>query len=69
MSAKAEVIGNSLASVGSNCGPTILMAGHIDEIGVIVTCVDENGYLLRPNRRLESAGTRRAAHAFHQTQR
>lgn len=43
-SVKADVVGNSLATVEGSGGPTILLAGHIDEIGVIVTYIDENGY-------------------------
>ncbi len=42
---RADVVGNSLATVEGNGGPTILLAGHIDEIGVIVTYVDENGFV------------------------
>ena len=43
-----DVLGNSLATVEGTGGadaPTILLAGHIDEIGVIVTHVDDRGYL------------------------
>ena len=44
---RADVIGNSLATVEgtSTDGLTILLAGHIDEIGVIVTYVDEFGFV------------------------
>ena len=42
---RGDVAGNSLAEVaGSGGGPTIMLAGHIDEIGVIVTYVDDQGY-------------------------
>jgi len=44
-SVRADVIGNSLAEVKGSGGPTILLAGHIDEIGVIVTWIDENGFV------------------------
>jgi endoglucanase len=40
-----DVVGNSLAAVDGTGGPTILLAGHIDEIGVIVTWIDEQGFL------------------------
>jgi putative aminopeptidase FrvX len=40
----ADVVGNSMAVVNDGGGPTILLAGHIDEIGVIVTYIDDNGY-------------------------
>ena len=43
---RADVVGNSLATVeGDGTGPTILLAGHIDEIGIIVTHIDDNGYV------------------------
>ena len=44
-SVTADVVGNSFAAVGGTDGPTILLAGHIDEIGIIVTYVDENGFV------------------------
>ncbi len=44
-SVRADVVGNSLATVEGSGGPTILLAGHIDEIGVIVTYIDENGFV------------------------
>ena len=44
---RADVVGNSLATVPGTAadGPVILLAGHIDEIGVIITYVDENGFV------------------------
>jgi putative aminopeptidase FrvX len=39
-----DVAGNSLAEVNSPGRPTIMLAGHIDEIGVIITYVDEQGF-------------------------
>jgi endoglucanase len=44
-SVKADVVGNSLATVEGGGGPTILLAGHIDEIGVIITYIDDNGFI------------------------
>ena len=38
-SVKADVVGNSLATVEGSGGPTILLAGHI------VTYIDENGFI------------------------
>ena len=40
-----DVAGNSMAVVNANGTPTIMLAGHIDEIGVIVTYIDDEGYL------------------------
>ena len=36
--------GNSYARLKGD-GPTVMIEGHIDEIGVMVTHIDENGYL------------------------
>ncbi len=41
----ADVVGNSMAVVNDAGGPTIILAGHIDEIGVIVTYIDDNGFV------------------------
>lgn len=42
---RADVVGNSFATVEGSGGPTILLAGHIDEIGIIVTWIDDNGFI------------------------
>src|ERR1700687_4849996 len=39
-----DVAGSHLAEVNSKGKPPIMLAGHIDEIGVIVSCVDDQGY-------------------------
>jgi endoglucanase len=39
-----DVAGNSLAEVNGGGSPTIMLAGHIDEIGVIVNYIDDQGY-------------------------
>ena len=39
-----DVAGNSLAEVNGNGRPTIMLAGHIDEIGVIISYVDDQGF-------------------------
>ena len=41
---RADVVGNSIATVEGSGGPVIMLAGHIDEIGVIVTYIDDNGF-------------------------
>ncbi len=40
----ADVQGNSYAVLESQ-GPRVLLAGHIDEIGLMVSFIDENGYI------------------------
>ena len=41
-----DVSGNSFATVkGSADGPLVMFAGHIDEIGVMVVHIDDEGYL------------------------
>ncbi|MFM9108070.1 MAG: M20/M25/M40 family metallo-hydrolase [Chloroflexota bacterium] len=41
-----DLVGNSFATVkGSGAGPKVLIAGHIDEIGFVITHVDDNGSL------------------------
>src|SRR6185503_2896713 len=40
-----DVMGNSMAVVNPGGSPTIMLAGHIDEIGLIVTYIDDQGFL------------------------
>lgn len=40
-----DVAGNSMAEVNPNGSPTIMLDGHIDEIGVIVQYIDDDGFL------------------------
>ena len=40
-----DILGNSTAVLEGKGGPRIMLAGHIDEIGVMVTHVDEDGFL------------------------
>jgi putative aminopeptidase FrvX len=42
---QADVAGNSFASLDSVGRPRLMFAGHIDEIGVMVTHIDDEGYL------------------------
>jgi putative aminopeptidase FrvX len=42
---EADVSGNSVAIVNESGAPRVMLAGHIDEIGVMVTHVDDEGYL------------------------
>lgn len=41
---RADVRGNSYAVLAGGA-PRVLLAGHIDEIGLMITHVDDNGYL------------------------
>jgi endoglucanase len=42
---QGDVFGNSFAIVNPGGSPTIMLAGHIDEIGLIVTYVDDQGFV------------------------
>src|SRR5207248_10753736 len=41
----ADVHGNSVATVNATGTPPLMLAGHIDEIGLQITHVDDEGYL------------------------
>jgi endoglucanase len=41
----ADVAGNSVAVLNGEGSPRIMLAGHIDEIGVMITHIDEEGFL------------------------
>jgi endoglucanase len=40
-----DVSGNSFATLNPAAAPRVMLAGHIDEIGVMVTYIDDEGYL------------------------
>ena len=42
---RGDVAGNSIAVVNPEGRPTIMLAGHIDEIGLIVTHIDDQGFV------------------------
>src|SRR4028118_495353 len=42
---RGDRMGNSLATLGAGGAPRVMLAGHIDEIGVIVTHIDDGGRL------------------------
>ena len=44
-SVSSDVHGNSVAVVNAKGSPRLMMAGHIDEIGLQITHVDDDGYL------------------------
>jgi endoglucanase len=41
----ADVSGNSFASLNPEGSPRVMFAGHIDEIGLMIVHVDDDGYL------------------------
>jgi len=41
----SDVHGNSFAALGEDGSPTVMLAGHVDEIGLMVHYVDDDGYL------------------------
>jgi endoglucanase len=41
----ADVSGNSMAVLNTGGGPRVMLAGHIDEIGLIITHIDAEGFL------------------------
>jgi len=42
---RADVHGNAYATVNPNGAPRLMFAGHLDEIGLMVVHVDDDGYL------------------------
>jgi len=40
-----DIHGNSYASVNEQGGPVIMLAAHIDEIGMVITNIDDRGFL------------------------
>ncbi len=42
---EADVNGNSTATVNGDGRPRVMLAGHIDEIGLMITHVDDDGFL------------------------
>src|SRR3712207_4292696 len=42
---KGDRMGNSFATIGAGGSPKVMLAGHIDEIGVMITHIEEDGLL------------------------
>lgn len=40
-----DALGNCLATLNNKGNPTLMLAGHIDELGLIIKYVDDKGYL------------------------
>ncbi|MCX6095660.1 MAG: M42 family metallopeptidase [Candidatus Bipolaricaulota bacterium] len=41
----ADSHGNSIAVVNEGGSPRVMLAGHADEIGLMITCIDDRGFL------------------------
>ena len=54
---EVDVSGNSYATVGVGGSPRVMLAGHVDEIGLMVTHIDDDGFLYFDG---SAAGTRRS---------
>ena len=44
-SVTSDVTGNSMATLNPDATPRVMFAGHIDEIGLMIVHVDDEGYL------------------------
>ena len=44
-SVTTDVTGNTMASINADGRPRVMLAGHIDEIGLQITYIDEDGFL------------------------
>ncbi|HVU16448.1 MAG TPA: M42 family metallopeptidase [Candidatus Didemnitutus sp.] len=40
-----DALGNRLASLNARGGPTVMFAGHFDELGLIITYVNKDGFI------------------------
>ena len=40
-----DALGNVYATLNPEAGPSVMMAGHIDELGFIIRYIDDNGFL------------------------
>jgi putative aminopeptidase FrvX len=41
----SDVHGNAFAALGDDGAPTVMLAGHVDEIGLMIHYIDDDGYL------------------------
>ncbi len=42
---RIDVHGNLIAEIGNDDGPRLMLAGHCDQIGMLVSHIDENGFV------------------------
>jgi len=57
-----DALGNRLASLNPKGAPTLMLAGRMDELGLIITYVNKDGFLLfRHHRRSRPHSSRAAA--------
>lgn len=40
-----DALGNRISYLDAKAGPTLMMTGHMDELGLLITYVDEKGFL------------------------
>jgi endoglucanase len=40
-----DALGNRLATLHKNGGPTLMFSGHMDELGLIITYINKDGYI------------------------
>ena len=46
---RKDALGNRIATLEARGGPTVLMAGHMDELGLLITYVNDKGFLYFKN--------------------
>lgn len=42
---RKDIMGNRFATINPNGDPSVLFAGHIDELGLLITYIDDKGFL------------------------
>jgi len=40
-----DALGNRISRIDTNGGPTVMMTGHMDELGLMITYIDDKGFL------------------------
>ena len=42
---RGDTMGNSFATIGAGGSPRVMLSGHVDEIGIMITHIDDQGYV------------------------
>ena len=42
---RKDIMGNRFATINPEGSPSVLFAGHIDELGLLISYIDKDGYL------------------------